>query len=194
MTIKAGEHIGVVGKVGSGKTTLVNSLFRIYNLEKGQLFIDGVDIMDCDIASLRDVIAYAPQDNFLFSDKVENNIAFSSDAPDKEKVIEAATFADVHENILGFPKQYETVSGERGVTLSGGQKQRVSIARAFYKKAPILVMDDCVSAVDLHTEETILANIAEQRKNLTTILIASRVSSVMHLDRIIVLDEGKLAA
>lgn len=194
LVIEPGAHIGVVGKVGSGKTTLVNSLFRLYNIDKGSLFVDGVDLMDVDIASLRDAVAYAPQDNFLFSDKIENNIAFSSDKPEHEAVVEAAEFADVKENIEGFPKGYDTVSGERGVTLSGGQKQRVSIARAFYKKAPILVMDDCVSAVDVKTEEKILKNIAEQRKGQTTILIASRVSSVMHMDKIIVLDKGAVVA
>ncbi len=192
LTIKPGEHVGIVGKVGSGKTTLVNSLFRLYNVNPGQLFVDGADIMECDIPALRDVIAYAPQDNFLFSDEVEHNIGFSSANPPHEEVVEAAHFADVDSNIDGFPKGYQTVSGERGVTLSGGQKQRISIARAYLKKAPILVMDDCVSAVDLKTEETILANIAEKRKGLTTLLIASRVSSVMHMDRIIVLDQGKV--
>lgn len=194
LVIEPGAHIGVVGKVGSGKTTLVNSLFRLYNIDKGSLLVDGVDLMDVDIASLRDAVAYAPQDNFLFSDKIENNIAFSADKPEHEAVMEAAEFADVKENIEGFPKGYDTVSGERGVTLSGGQKQRVSIARAFYKKAPILVMDDCVSAVDVKTEEKILKNIAEQRKGQTTILIASRVSSVMHMDKIIVLDKGAVVA
>lgn len=194
LTIKPGEHIGIVGKVGSGKTTLVNILFRLYNVEPGKVFVDGIDIMDADIASLRNVIAYAPQDNFLYSDQVERNIAFSSAEPDHEAVVAAAEFADVASNIEGFTEGYQTVSGERGVTLSGGQKQRISIARAFYKHAPILVMDDCVSAVDLKTEETILANIASQRAGQTTILIASRVSSVMHMDRIIVLDQGNLAA
>ena len=194
LTIKPGEHIGIVGKVGSGKTTLVNILFRLYNVEPGKVFVDGIDIMDADIASLRNVIASAPQDNFLYSDQVERNIAFSSADPDHEAVVEAAEFADVASNIEGFTEGYQTVSGERGVTLSGGQKQRISIARAFYKHAPILVMDDCVSAVDLKTEETILANIASQRAGQTTILIASRVSAVMHMDRIIVLDQGNLAA
>ena len=192
LTIKAGEHVGIVGKVGSGKTTFVNSLFREYNLSPRQVFLDGVDLMQMDIPSLRDNIAYAPQDNFLFSDTISNNIAFSSSEVDQDKVVEAAKFADVDSNIAGFPKGYSTVSGERGVTLSGGQKQRVSIARAFYKDASVLVLDDCVSAVDVKTEETILNNIKTLRKNKTTLLIASRVSSVRSLDRIIVLDEGKL--
>ena len=194
LSIKPGEHIGIVGKVGSGKTTLVNMLFRLYNVDKGGVLVDGIDVMDADIASLRDAIAYAPQDNFLFSDTVENNIAFSSDAPNRLQVVDAARFADVADNIDGFTKGYETVSGERGVTLSGGQKQRISIARAYYKQAPVLVLDDCVSAVDVKTEETILGNIASLRKDKTTLLIASRVSSVIHMDRIIVLDEGKVDA
>lgn len=192
LAIKPGQHIGIVGKIGSGKTTLVNVLFHLYNIEKGKVFIDGVDLMDIDIYSLRDAIAYAPQDNFLFSDKISNNIAFSSDSPEMDRVVESASFADVASNIDDFPRKYDTVSGERGVTLSGGQKQRVSIARAFYKKAPILVMDDCVSAVDVKTEETILGNIARERKDQTTLLIASRVSSVVHMDKIIVLEEGNL--
>jgi len=194
LTIKPGETIGIVGKIGSGKTTLVNSLLRLYNVEEGTIFVDGVDIMKCDIASLRDQIAYAPQDNFLFSDKIENNIAFSSDQVDNDKVIESAKFADVHDNVVEFPNGYETVSGERGVTLSGGQKQRISIARAHYKNAPILILDDSVSAVDLKTEETILHNIATERKGKTTIVVASRVSTVMHMDRVLVMDQGKVAA
>lgn len=194
LTINPGETVGIVGKIGSGKTTLVSVLFRLYNIKEGTIFIDGNDLMKCDIESLRDNIAYAPQDNFLYSDEVKNNIAFSSDVVDQEKVEEAARFADVHYNIIDFPKGYETVSGERGVTLSGGQKQRISIARAFYKKAPILVLDDSVSAVDVNTEETILNNIKVQRKDMTTIVVASRVSTVSHMDKIIVLDNGKLEA
>ncbi len=193
LVIEEGSHVGIVGKVGCGKTTLVNSLFRLYNVESGHLFIDGHDIMEVDIPSLRSALAYGPQDNFLYSDKIENNIAFSGEK-DMEKVKEAAEFADVASNIEGFEKGYETISGERGVTLSGGQKQRISIARAFYKDSPILVLDDCVSAVDLKTEETILHNIMTMRKGQTTILIASRVSTVMKMDKIIVLDEGRLAA
>ncbi|MBQ9458097.1 MAG: ABC transporter ATP-binding protein [Bacilli bacterium] len=192
LTIRQGEHIGIVGKVGSGKTTLVNVLLRLYNLEKGQVLLDGHDIMDCDIRSVRDFISYAPQDNFLYSDKIEGNIAFSSPFVDRDKAIEAARFADVDSNIAAFPKGYETVSGERGVTLSGGQKQRISIARAQYKDAPVMILDDCVSAVDVKTEEAILSHIASQRKGRTTLLIASRVSSVAHMDKIIVLDEGKV--
>jgi ATP-binding cassette subfamily B protein len=192
--IAPGEIVGIVGKIGSGKTTLVNSLLRLYNVEEGTLFIDGHDIMQCDIASVREAISYVPQDNFLFSDKVRNNIAFSNIALEHEKVEMAAKFAAVHDNIIGFSEGYDTISGERGVTLSGGQKQRVSIARAYIKEAPIMIMDDSVSAVDVKTEETILNNIKEKRHNKTTLVIASRVSTVMHMDKIIVLNDGKLDA
>lgn len=192
--IKAGESVGIVGKIGSGKTTLVNTLLHLYNVEKGKVFIDGHDIMDCDIDSLRNAIGYVPQDNFLFSDKVKNNIAFSCENLDMDRVYDAAKFADVHSNIEEFTEGYETVSGERGVTLSGGQKQRISIARAYIKDAPIMILDDSVSAVDVKTEETILANIQSQRKGKTTLVIASRVSTVSHLDKILVLDKGEVEA
>ncbi len=192
--IKAGESVGIVGKIGSGKTTLVNTLLHLYNVEKGKVFIDGHDIMDCDIDSLRNAIGYVPQDNFLFSDKVKNNIAFSCENFDMDRVYDAAKFADVHSNIEEFTQGYETVSGERGVTLSGGQKQRISIARAYMKDAPIMILDDSVSAVDVKTEETILANIQSRRKGKTTLVIASRVSTVSHLDKILVLDKGEVEA
>ena len=192
--IAPGETVGIVGKIGSGKTTLVNSLLRLYNVKEGTLFIDGYDIMQCDLASVRNAISYVPQDNFLFSDKVRNNIAFSNLSLEYEKIEKAAIFAAVHENIVEFNEGYDTISGERGVTLSGGQKQRVSIARAYVKEAPIMIMDDSVSAVDVKTEETILKNIKEQRSGKTTLVIASRVSTVMHMDKILVLNDGKVEA
>ena len=192
--IKAGESIGVVGKIGCGKTTLVNTLLHLYNVEKGKVFIDGHDIMDCDIDSVRNAIGYVPQDNFLFSDKVKNNIAFACDKVDMDRVYDAAKFADVHSNIEEFAEGYDTISGERGVTLSGGQKQRISIARAYIKDAPIMILDDSVSAVDVKTEENILANIQNERKGKTTIVIASRVSTVAHLDKILVLNKGEVEA
>ena len=192
--IQPGEIVGIVGKIGSGKTTLVNSLLRLYNVGEGTLFIDDHDIMMCDIQSVRNAISYVPQDNFLFSDKVRNNIAFSNLALEYEKIEMAAKFAAVHENIIEFEQGYDTISGERGVTLSGGQKQRVSIARAYIKEAPIMIMDDSVSAVDVKTEETILANIKEKRSGMTTLVIASRVSTVMHMDKILVLNEGTVEA
>lgn len=192
--IQPGEIVGIVGKIGSGKTTLVNSLLRLYNVRENTLFIDDHDIMKCDIPSVRNAISYVPQDNFLFSDKVRNNIAFSNLALEHEKIEMAAKFAAVHDNIVEFTEGYDTISGERGVTLSGGQKQRVSIARAYIKEAPIMIMDDSVSAVDVKTEETILTNIKEKRAGKTTLVIASRVSTVMHMDKILVLDEGKVEA
>jgi ATP-binding cassette subfamily B protein len=188
------KSYAIVGPSGSGKTTLVNSLLRLYNVEENSILIDGVDIMKCDIPSVRDAISYVPQDNFLFSDKVRNNIAFSNAELEFEKIEMAARFADVHDNILGFTEGYDTISGERGVTLSGGQKQRLSIARAYVKDAPIMIMDDSVSAVDVKTEETILHNIHKHRSGKTTIVIASRVSTVSNMDKIIVLNEGKLEA
>ena len=194
LEIKEGETVGVVGKIGCGKTTLVNSLLRLYNVDNNSIRIDGNDIMNCSIKSVRNCIAYVPQDNFLFSDKIKNNIGFSDEEIPEELITHAAQFADVHNDIIGFSDGYETVSGERGVTLSGGQKQRISIARAFIKNAPIMILDDSVSAVDVKTEEAILKHITEERKGKTTLVVASRVSTVSHLDKIIVLNNGKLEA
>lgn len=194
LTIQPGETIGVVGKIGCGKTTLVNSLLRLYNIEKNSILIDDIDLMELDIQSLRKNIAYVPQDNFLYSDKVKNNISFGNNYATQEEIEHAADFACVHRDISEFVDGYDTISGERGVTLSGGQKQRISIARAFVKNAPIMILDDSVSAVDVKTEERILSNIKEERKGKTTILIASRISTVSHLDKIIVLKNGKLEA
>jgi len=194
LKIEPGETIGVVGRIGRGKTTLVTILTRLYNVPPGTVFIDGKDIMECDLRSVRDAVAFVPQDSFLFSDSVKNNIGFSRDDPDMESVREAAEFADVASNIEDFKDGYDTVTGERGVTLSGGQKQRVSLARAYLKDAPILILDDSVSAVDLKTEEKILKNIREKRAGRTTIVVASRVSTVSHFSRIIVLSDGRVEA
>ena len=192
--IMPGETIGIVGRIGAGKTTIMNILMRLYNVAPNTVFIDGNDIMSCDIESLRNNIAYAPQDNFLFSDKIAKNIAFSVSNEENSKIIEAAKFADVHDNIYEFPNGYDTISGERGVTLSGGQKQRISLARAFYKHAPIMIMDDTVSAVDIRTEENILDHIAKEREGMTTVVIASRVSTVKNMDKILVLANGGIDA
>jgi ATP-binding cassette subfamily B protein len=194
LKINAGETIGIVGKIGCGKSTLVNMLFRLYNVPENTLFIDGIDIMHLPIKMVRESIGYCPQDNFLFSDSVRNNIAFSNKNLEEEKVEEAAEFSAVKENIEGFKDKYETLIGEKGVTLSGGQKQRISISRAIVKDPKILVLDDSVSAVDVKTEETILSNIKKLRKGKTTLLIASRVSTVQGLDKIIVLNEGEVEA
>ena len=190
VTINPGEIVGIVGKIGAGKSAIVSTLLRLYNVNKNGLFIDDVDIMDLDIQNLRDNIAYVPQDNFLFSDRIKNNISFSSEECDMNKVITSSKLADVYDNIVDFPDGFETISGERGVTLSGGQKQRISIARAFYKDAPIMILDDSVSAVDVKTEENILANIKAARKDKTTLIVASRISTIQNADKIIVLKDG----
>ena len=194
LEIQAGETVGIVGKIGSGKTTLANSLLRLYNIKKNAIKIDGIDLMSISLKSLRNNIAYVPQDNFLFSEKIKDNIGFYSEEATDDVVLEAAKFADIDEDVKGFVHKYETVLGERGVTVSGGQKQRISIARAFIKKSPVMILDDSVSAVDVKTEETILKNIKEERKGMTTLVVASRVSTVSHLDKIIVLNDGALEA
>ena len=194
LEINAGESIGVVGKIGSGKSTLMNSLLHLYNIEENKILIDDVDLMKIDVSDLRDLIAFVPQDNFLFSDKIRNNISFGSNNVSQEEIENAAKFSSVDENINNFPNKYDEICGEQGVTLSGGQKQRISISRAFIKNAPIMILDDSVSAVDTKTEETIIKNIHEQRKGKTTILISSRVSTVTKMDRIIVLNNGEVEA
>ena len=193
-TIRAGENVGLVGKTGCGKTTLVDLILRTYNVPDGTVFIDGRDVNDLTIRSVRAGCAYVPQDNFLFSDTIENNICFGASGKDREAVMNAAKLADVHGNIAEFGRGYETVLGERGVTVSGGQKQRISIARALMKDAPILILDDSVSAVDTKTEETILRNLRSTRAGKTTILIAHRISTIAGMDKILFLDEGRLVA
>ena len=193
-TIHAGENVGLVGKTGSGKTTLVDLILRTYNVPDGTVFIDGHDVNDVTIRSVRAGCAYVPQDNFLFSDTIEHNIAFGVPGYDHSTVAQAAKLADVHGNIKEFQQGYETVLGERGVTVSGGQKQRISIARALMKDAPILILDDSVSAVDTKTEEAILRNLRQTRAGKTTILIAHRISTIARMDKILFIDNGRLAA
>lgn len=192
--INAGENVGIIGKTGSGKTTLVDLLLRTYNVPDGTVFLDGYDVNDLPIRTVRKYAAYVPQDNFLFSDTIANNIAFASDTDDQSAVEEAARLSDVHDNITEFTEGYSTVLGERGVTVSGGQKQRISIARALMKDANILILDDAVSAVDLRTEKAILENLRRIRKGKTTILIAHRISTVEGMDKIIFLDDGRVTA
>ncbi len=194
LTIKQGETIGVVGKIGSGKTTFVNLFLHLYNVENDKFFIDGVDIMKIPLKLLRESIGYVPQDHFLFSDTISNNITFGRQEATFKEIEEASVFSDIDENISSFPKQYETFVGERGVTLSGGQKQRISLARAILKDPSILILDDAVSAVDVKTEETILSNIERVRKGKTTIIVASRVSTVKNVNRIIVFNNGQIEA
>lgn len=192
--INAGENVGIIGKTGSGKTTIVDLILRVYNVPENSLFIDGKDVNTIPIKTLRDFCAYVPQDNFLFSDTIENNIAFSRDTSSSEEVVRAAKLSDVHENISEFPAKYATILGERGVTVSGGQKQRISIARALMKEASILILDDSVSAVDTKTEKVIIDNLRENRRGRTTILIAHRISTVEKMDKIIFVDDGKIVA
>ncbi len=191
-TIKAGERIGIIGRTGAGKTTLVDLILRTYNVPRGTIFLDDRDITTIPIHTVRENAAYVPQDNFLFSDTIENNIAFAADSHDRDSVERAAQLADVHENITEFSKGYDTILGERGVTVSGGQKQRISIARALWKNAPILILDDSVSAVDVKTEQVILENLRRLREGKTTILIAHRISTLESMDRILFLEDGEL--
>lgn len=193
-TIHPGESVGIVGKTGAGKTALVDLLLRTYNVPDGTLFVDGKDVNTLSIHSVRAACAYVPQDNFLFSDTIAHNIGFGVDDASPEMIDHAASLADVRDNIVDFKDGYETVLGERGVTVSGGQKQRISIARALLKDAPILILDDSVSAVDTRTEKIILDNLKSSRANKTTLLIAHRISTVEQLDKIIFLDDGKIEA
>ena len=191
--IEPGESIGLVGKTGSGKTTLVDLILRTYNVPRGTLFIDGQDVNDVSIRSVRENCAYVPQDNFLFSDTIARNIAFGDRVVKRDAVERAAVLADVDENIRQFQKGYDTLLGERGVTVSGGQKQRISIARALMKDAPILILDDSVSAVDTKTERAILTNLRQSRRGKTTILIAHRISTIEQMDKVVFIDEGRLS-
>ncbi len=193
-TIRPGEKVGIIGRTGCGKTTIVDLLTRVYNVEENTLFIDGIDIMKLPIKQVRDLIAYVPQDNFLYNDTVLNNIAFSKEHLSLVEAKKFAKFACVDDNIMEFPHQYDTIIGERGVSLSGGQKQRISMARAMAKDAPILILDDAVSAVDTKTEAEILKTLKEHFQDKTIIMIAHRVSTIASLDKIILMDNGKIVA
>lgn len=193
-TIAPGESVGIVGKTGAGKTALVDLLLRTYNVPDGTLFVDGQDVNTVSIHSVRNACAYVPQDNFLFSDTIARNIGFGVDDASREDIDRAAALADVRDNIVDFKDGYETVLGERGVTVSGGQKQRISIARALLKNAPILILDDSVSAVDTRTERIILDNLKTSRAGKTTLLIAHRISTVEQLDKIIFIEDGRVEA
>ena len=191
--IEPGESVGLVGKTGSGKTTLVDLILRTYNVPDGTLFIDDQDVNKVSIRSLRESCAYVPQDNFLFSDTIARNIAFGQREIDSSAVRRAAVLADVDGNIREFQQEYDTMLGERGVTVSGGQKQRISIARALMKDAPILILDDSVSAVDTKTERAILGNLRQTRQGKTTILIAHRISTIEQMDRVLFIDQGRVS-
>ena len=191
-TVHKGETLAILGKTGSGKSTIISLISRLYDVTQGHVIIDGKEISTVNLYDLRNSIGIVPQDAFLFSDSIKNNIKFGKENATDEEVQAAAKSAVVHNNIIGFKKQYETILGERGITLSGGQKQRVSIARAIIKNPEILLFDDCLSAVDTETEEAILNNLQEICKDKTTIIVSHRVSSAKNADRIIILDEGRI--
>ena len=191
-TIKKGETLAILGKTGSGKSTLLSLITRMYDIKNGTILIDVKNIDQVNLYDLRNSIGIVPQYAFLFSDSIKNNIKFGKENASDEEVFTAAKQAVVHDNIMNFNNQYETVLGERGITLSGGQKQRVSIARAIIKNPEILLFDDCLSAVDTETEEQILNNLLQISKNKTTIIVSHRVSSAKNADKIIILDEGKI--
>jgi len=192
--INHGETIGIVGEVGCGKTTLVNLLTRIFDFDnkEGKIYIDGYDIKKLPIKYLRDNISYVPQDNFLFSDSIAYNVGFSEKEYSKEEIIEATKKSDVYNDIMEFEEQFDTMLGEKGVNVSGGQKQRLCIARAIIKQAPIMIFDDCLSAVDVETEKNILKNIKEEREGRTCIIIAHRISTIKDANKIIVLSNGEI--
>jgi len=189
--VEKGSTLAILGRTGSGKSTLANLLLRLYNTGSDMICIDGHPLCEIPLEVLRRDIAYVPQDNFLFSDTLENNIAFGAEIKDKEAIYRAAQNACIHSNIMDFPARYETMVGERGVTLSGGQKQRSSIARALLKDSPILILDDALSAVDTDTEEQILRNLRENRQGKTTLIIAHRISTIQDADHILVLEDGR---
>ena len=192
--IKAGETVGITGRTGSGKSTIADLILRTYEIDDGTLFLDGHDVNDLTVESVRRQVAYVPQDNFLFSDTIARNIGFASGEAPRDRVIESATLSAVNDDIRGFPHEYDTVLGERGVTVSGGQKQRISIARALLKDAPVLILDDSLSAVDTDTEKTLLENLAKTRKGKTTILLSHRISTIVGSDLIVYLDNGQVVA
>jgi len=190
--VNQGETLAIIGKTGSGKSTVLDLIGRLYDVEDGSIEIDGQNIKNLNLDSLRRNIGYVPQDAFLFSDSIRNNIKFGKENATDDDVIEAAKTASVHKNIKNFSKGYDTVLGERGITLSGGQKQRVSIARAIIQNPQILLFDDCLSAVDTETEEAILSNLFKISRNKTTIIVSHRISSAKNADKIIILEDGNI--
>lgn len=190
--VEAGQTVAILGKTGSGKSTILDLVARLYDTTSGEVLIDGVPVQQLNLDSLRSSIGAVPQDAFLFSDTIENNIRFGDENATHEEIVEVAKKAVVHKNIEGFAKKYNTILGERGITLSGGQKQRVSIARALLKDPKIYLFDDCLSAVDTETEEEILNNLKQLSESKTTLIVSHRVSSAKNADKIIVLEEGKI--
>lgn len=191
-SVKTGETLAILGKTGSGKSTIIELISRLYDTKKGRILLDDIPIKKVNLNDVRSQIGFVPQDPFLFSESIEENIKFGKESATEEEIISAAKNADVHHNIINFPKGYKTILGERGVTLSGGQKQRISIARAIIRKPKILIFDDCLSAVDTETEEKILSNLEIISKDITTFIVSHRVSSAKKADKIIVLSDGEI--
>jgi ATP-binding cassette subfamily B protein len=192
LDIKKGEKVVIIGRTGSGKTTVAQLLLRMYDPDKGKITVDGIDLRQFDLQSLRSQISYVPQDVFLFSDTISNNIRFGAGQKNDDQVKESAKWASVAKDITGFTRQYDTLVGERGVTLSGGQKQRISIARALIKDHKVLIFDDCLSAVDAKTEKEIIGSLYQQLRDKTAIIITHRIFSLFDFDRIVVLEEGRI--
>ena len=192
-SILPGEKIAIVGKTGSGKTTIADLMYRLYDVSSGQIRMDGIPIDAFNLVDLRKGISAVPQDVFLFSDSIKNNIAFGNGKTDMATVQQYAAYASIHDEITHFREGYDTLVGERGVTLSGGQKQRISIARAFLKDAPVIILDDCLSAVDTNTEKRIMSNMRDYLDNKTAIFITHRIFSLISFDKIIVLDNHTVA-
>lgn len=191
-TVNKGETVAILGRTGSGKSTILSLISRLYDVQQGSITVDGKNVEDLNLSSLRNSIGFVPQDAFLFSDSIKNNIKFGNEYASDEEVFSVSKKAVVHDNIINFNKQYETILGERGITLSGGQKQRVSIARAMIKDAPVLLLDDCLSAVDTETEEAILNNLLDFCRDKTTIIVSHRVSSAKNADKILILEDGEI--
>jgi len=192
LEIKQGEKIAIVGRTGSGKSTVAQLLLRMFDIQSGTLTIDGISVKDIDLNCLRQQISYVPQDIFLFSDSIKNNILFGNEKATEEDMIRATKQAVIYDEIMNFPKGFETMIGERGVMLSGGQKQRISIARGLIKNPSLIILDDCLSAVDAKTEKTITSNLADYLKEKTAIIVTHRIFSLLNFDRIVVLSEGKI--
>ena len=190
--MKAGKTLAILGKTGSGKTTIINLIARLMDAQNGEITINNIDITQLNLDNLRQSVGFVPQDAFLFSDTIENNIRFGNEEATSEMITQSAKDAYIDHNIVAFTEGYKTFVGERGVTLSGGQKQRVSIARAIIKNPEILILDDCLSAVDTETEEIILSNLQRITHNRTTIIVSHRISSIKHADTVLVLEEGKV--
>ena len=190
--IKKGDRIGVIGNIGSGKSTILNLISRLHDIKKGNLYIDGIDVKKFDINTLRNSISYVPQDSFLFSDTIIENIKFGNEKSSLEDVVKYTSIVEIHEEIKKFNKGYDTLIGERGITLSGGQRQRLSIARALIKNSKIILFDDCFSAIDSKTQKKILENLNHINEKKTMIIISHNISSIINCNKVLVIDKGQI--